>query len=44
MTRAARTITDPSWVPPHPLGLIYHPAWAAVRDRYNQLLCKAPRA
>jgi hypothetical protein len=32
-----RTITDPSWHPPHPLGLSDHPAWAAVRQRRAEL-------
>lgn len=30
-------ITDPSWHPPHPLGLSDHPAWAAVRQRRAEL-------
>lgn len=33
-----RTITDPSWSPPHPFGLATHPEWAAVRERYNERL------
>ena len=28
-----RTITDPSWHPEHPRGLVDHPEWAKVRER-----------
>lgn len=24
---------------PHPLGLVAHPEWARVEDRYNELWC-----
>jgi hypothetical protein len=36
-------ITDPSWAPPHPLGITFHPNWAAVRARLAELQCNQIR-